>query len=100
MPEAYLVDTNFRAVRPLAAPEHTSGNGESNPLYRTHDDSKARRGRANVAQVARLGDVITTPNAALAGEYVELGPSDVLAIVNRLRGEWFGTSRPKHGVTV
>jgi glycosyltransferase involved in cell wall biosynthesis len=56
----------------------------SNPNYARFGGLNAQRLRLQLREMVRLADVVTTPSAALAQQYREIGASDVRIIENHL----------------
>jgi glycosyltransferase involved in cell wall biosynthesis len=72
-----------------------------NPHYRRLGAGGRREMAAGVSEVVRIADVVTTPSAALAQQYRELGAGDVRVIENHLPPEFQGVRQAPHdGVVI
>lgn len=73
----------------------------SNPHYRRLGPRGRREMVADIAEMVRLADVVTTPSELLAARYRELGAADVRVLENRLPREFMGVRRTTDdGITI
>ncbi len=69
---------------------------KSNPLYSRFGGPRSRDMLADVREVVRVADVVTTPSAVLAEQYHELGAADVRVLENYLPRDFLKVRNAKH----
>lgn len=73
----------------------------SNPLYQRFGGVRLVRVRADVRQMCRLADVVTTPSEVLAERFRQLGADDVRVLENCVADHYLDVKPAKHdGITI